>query len=134
MPWHEGISHIGSTNNYVGQQIIVTARNGSYYYVKNLGWIDKRAFNVELQQAVDNTKDSNLSTNTKRTTTEIEKQATVLGAGKSIDSLPWGTEGYCKIGNLDNFSGKTIKLTQESESYVYSPDVKGWIDKKGLNY
>ncbi|NBA61695.1 SH3-like domain-containing protein [Enterococcus mundtii] len=64
--------------------------------------------------------------------TEINKKASVLGNNKSIDTLPWGMSGYVKVGSLNNHIGNSISLTQEAGSYVYSPELKGWIDKKGL--
>lgn len=133
VPWYSGIVHIGSTSDYVNEKVTVTAKKGSYYYVANLGWIDKKAFNSELQKAVDDTPSTNVTTTNKRISTEINKKASVLGNGKSIDTLPWGMPGYVKVGSLNNYIGKNISLTQEEGSYVYSPELKGWIDKKGLS-
>ncbi|MBO1300682.1 C40 family peptidase [Enterococcus sp. DIV1271a] len=133
VPWYSGIVHIGSTSNHINEKVTVTAKKGSYYYVANLGWIDKKAFNSELQKAVDDTPSTNVITTNKRISTEINKKASVLGNGKSIDTLPWGMPGYVKVGSLNNYIGNNISLTQEEGSYVYSPELKGWIDKKGLS-
>ena len=36
---------IGTTQNYQGQEVTLTRKWGSYYYVKELkGWVDYRAF------------------------------------------------------------------------------------------
>ncbi|WP_239644642.1 C47 family peptidase [Enterococcus crotali] len=132
LPWFQGVKQLGITTDQVGRKVIVTAKNGSYYYVENLGWIDKRAFNSALQKSVDATPNQNKTTNTKWKIIEIERRAEVLGNGKSVDSLPWGKSGYVKVDNLNNHIGKNIRLTQEQGAYVYSPDIRGWIDVKGL--
>lgn len=132
VPWYSGIVHIGTTSNHLNEKVNVTAKKGSYYYVANLGWIDKKAFNPGLQKAVDDTPNTNVTTTNKCVSTEINKKASVLGNNKSIDTLPWGMSGYVKVGSLNNHIGNSISLTQEAGSYVYSPELKGWIDKKGL--
>lgn len=133
VPWHSGIAlHEGYTKDHIGQQVTIRARSGLYYYVPDMGWIDKKAFNTATQKAVDATPNQNKTTNTKWKIIEIERTAEVLGNGKSVDSLPWGKSGYAKVDNLNSHTGKNIRLTQEQGPYVYSPDVRGWIDVKGL--
>lgn len=66
------------------------------------------------------------------TMTEVSKTVMVNTQPKSIDSLPWGRQGYVKIDNSTNHTGKVVTLTQDAGSYAYSPDLKGWIDKKGV--
>lgn len=135
MPWYSGVVKLGTTGNHINEKVTVTAKSsGGYYYVANLGWIDFKAFNPELQKAVNSTPNTNVTTNTKRTIVEINTTALVIGNSKSIDSLPWGIKGYSRLGGLNDHAGKTISLTQEWGEYVYSPELKGWIDKKGLNY
>lgn len=133
MPWYAGVPKLGDTTSHLNKSVTVTARNGAYYYVANLGWIDKKAFNVELQQAVDGTPNSNSTSSTKRTMTEMNTTASVIGNDKSIDSLPWGIKGYSYLGSLNSHAGKTVNITQEWGAYVYSPELKGWVDKKGLS-
>lgn len=132
VPWYSGVTHIGYTKDHLNKKVTVTAKSGSYYYVANLGWMDKKAFDANLQKAVDGTANTNTTTNTKATITEINRSATVIGNGKTVDSLPWGMKGYIRVSSSNDYKGKTIRLTQDSGSYVYSPDLKGWIDKKGL--
>lgn len=134
MPWHSGVKKLGVTGDHVNESVTVTARTTSgYYYVANLGWIDFKAFNPELQQAVNATPNTNTTSSTKRTITEMDTTASVIGNGKSIDTLPWGIKGYSRLGSLNDHAGKTVKITQDWGAYVYSPDLKGWVDKKGLN-
>lgn len=132
VPWYSGVAINGYTKDHIGKQVVVTAKNGSYYYVSSLGWIDKKAFNAELQKAVDATANSNSVTTKKLVVTEINRSATVLGNGKTVDTLPWGTKGYVRVSSSNDYKGKTITLTQDSGSYVFSPELKGWVDKKGL--
>ena len=46
LPWFcEDKTMIGTTQNYQGQEVTLTRKWGSYYYVKELkGWVDYRAF------------------------------------------------------------------------------------------
>ena len=132
LPWFNGVPVLGYTKDYIGKQVVVSARNGSYYYVASLGWIDKKAFNQSLINQVDSVENSNTITTKKHVVTEIEKNAVINTTEKEIDTLPWGQKGYVKLGTTKSMSGKAIKLTQDSGSYVFSPDLKGWVDKKGL--
>lgn len=132
VPWYSGVTHIGYTKDHINESVTVTARNGSYYYVASLGWIDKKAFDSELQKTVDAIVNSNTVTTKKVTIFQIGKTATVIGNGKTVDTLPWGMSGYVRLSSSNDYTGKAIKLTQDSGSYVFSPDLKGWVDKKGL--
>ncbi|MDU2067040.1 MAG: hypothetical protein E6713_19665, partial [Sporomusaceae bacterium] len=96
-------------------------------------WIDKKAFNANTQSQVDAVKSSNTVTNTKWTIKNTENHLTVLNNGKSIDTLPWGKKGFKNLGNVNTYSNQYIHITQDAGSYVYSPELKGWVDKKGLS-
>jgi|GEM_PF-3804453 len=132
LPWFNGVPVIGYTKDHIGKQVVVSAKNGSYYYVSSLGWIDKKAFGQSLINQIDAVKNGNIITNKKIVVTEIEKNGVINTIEKEIDTLPWGQKGYVKPGTTKSMSGKTIKLTQDSGSYIFSPDLKGWVDKKGL--
>lgn len=41
-------------------------------------------------------------------------------------------KGYINLNRSTTYTGQVITVTQDSGSYVYSPDIKGWIDKKAL--
>ncbi len=132
VPWYSGVQVLGDSKDHIGKQVTVSARNGSYYYVANLGWIDKKAFSSDLQKAVDGTPNSNQVTNNKFVVTETDISGTINNVEKEIDTLPWGQKGYVKLGTTKSMQGKTVKITQDNGSYIYSPDLKGWVDKKGL--
>ncbi|MGJ0604326.1 C47 family peptidase, partial [Enterococcus faecalis] len=72
-------------------------------------------------------------TNTKWTIKNTENHLTVLNNGKSIDTLPWGKKGFKNLGNVNTYANQYIHITQDAGSYVYSPELKGWVDKKGLS-
>lgn len=133
IPWQSGVQHIGYTKDHINQAVTITARQGSYYYVPSLGWIDKKAFNANTQSQVDAVKSSNTVTNTKWTIKNTENHLTVLNNGKSIDTLPWGKKGFKNLGNVNTYANQYIHITQDAGSYVYSPELKGWVDKKGLS-
>ncbi|MFG5436466.1 staphopain A [Enterococcus sp. DIV2384] len=134
IPWQSGIQHIGYSKDHINQSVTIIARNGSYYFVPDLGWIDKKAFSVSTQSQVDAIKNSNTVTNTKWTIKNTENHLTVLNNGKSIDTLPWGKKGFNNLSNVNNHASQYIHITQDAGSYVYSPDLRGWVDKKGLNF
>lgn len=50
-----------------------------------------------------------------------------------IDTLPWGQKGFKNLGRANAYANNYISITQEAGSYVYSPNFRGWIDKKGLS-
>ncbi|EFM82923.1 staphopain peptidase C47 [Enterococcus faecalis TX4248] len=133
IPWQSGVQHTGYTKDHINQAVTITARQGSYYYVPSLGWIDKKAFNAKTQSQVDAVKSSNTVTNTKWTVKNTENHLTVLNNGKSIDTLPWGKKGFKNLGNVNTYANQYIHITQDAGSYVYSPELKGWVDKKGLS-
>lgn len=45
IPWQSGIQHIGYTKDHINRNVTIAVRIGSYYFVPELGWIDKKAFN-----------------------------------------------------------------------------------------
>ncbi|EMW5978149.1 C39 family peptidase, partial [Enterococcus faecalis] len=98
IPWQAGIQHIGYTKDHINQSVIINARSGSYYFVPNLGWIDKKAFNVNVQRQVDAIKSTNVTTNKKWIMREKRNHLTVLDTNMTIDTLPWGQKGFKNIG------------------------------------
>ena len=86
--------------------------NGDYF-----GWVDKRALGKARKNA--------------------RYTATVISGGFSVDSLPWGEEGYYQLGLTDNhvYSVVTVLMESENGEYAYiRNDEKelGWVDKKAL--
>ncbi|WP_424320484.1 GW dipeptide domain-containing protein [Lacticaseibacillus chiayiensis] len=134
LPWYDGVKNLSNTTDHLNEAVTVSAKNGSYYYVANLGWIDKKAFNPSVQQKVDDTPNSNTDTGKQWQMANVNLSATVKGDGKTIDSLPWGNAGFQNVSQSNDFAGQHVKLTLESGDYVYSPELKGWIDKKGLTF
>ncbi len=86
--------------------------NGDYF-----GWVDKRALGKARKNA--------------------RYTATVISGGFSVDSLPWGEEGYYQLGLTDNhvYSVVTVLMESANGEYAYiRNDEKelGWVDKKAL--
>lgn len=130
IPWQAGIQHIGYTKDHINQSVIINARSGSYYFVPNLGWIDKKAFNVNVQRQVDVIKSTNVTTNKKWIMREKRNHLTVLDTNMTIDTLPWGQKGFKNIGRANSYANNYVSITQDAGSYFYSPDLRGWIDKR----
>ena len=86
--------------------------NGDYF-----GWVDKRALGKARKNA--------------------RYTATVISGGFSVDSLPWGEDGYYQLGLTDNhvYSVVTVLMESASGEYAYirnSEKELGWVDKKAL--
>jgi len=125
LPWGtQGYEKVGSTSSLVGNifQVKGSIQNGSYFLVYvdgiEIGWVDYRAISPFKTKIVD--------------------YYSYVGNGKyEIDTLPWGTYGYKKIGNTDSILGSYAHVTSESMdgNYAYvSVNNKsiGWVDKKSL--
>ncbi|WP_228070369.1 GW dipeptide domain-containing protein [Enterococcus faecalis] len=135
LPWgRQGYVKIDNSTNHTGKVVTLNQDAGSYAYSPDLkGWIDKKAINANTQSQVDAVKISNTVTNTKWTIKNTENHLTVLNNGKSIDTLLWGKKGFKNLGNMNTYANQYIHITQDAGSYVHSPELKGWVDKKGLS-
>ena len=56
----------------------------------------------------------------------------VIAPGFSIDSKPWGEEGFKNLGATDAFLGKIVPVTEETGNGAYINTSLGWIDKRAL--
>ncbi|GEQ32281.1 hypothetical protein B795N_01630 [Marinilactibacillus psychrotolerans] len=121
-PWgYKGYEQIDSTNNYTGKviEVIRETTNGSYAFIayngKELGWIDKRAFDRK----------------------QVNYQTFISTPGYSFDSLPWGEKGFTSIGNSDNYINQKVTIIAESKNGAYGLALLngkslGWIDKRAI--
>lgn len=123
VPWgYEGYKKVGDSASYINKRVTVLREttNGAYANIAfngiELGWIDKRAFNMVAVKPY---------------------KRTVVFSGYSIDSAPWGSDGYYKISNaIDQiFNEITVVGESKSKAYVYIVNNGvgiGWIDKRAL--
>lgn len=126
LPWGtEGFENVSSTSAYVNQtvEVVGAIKNGAYVLIKQndkeLGWVDRRAISTLNVVPVN------------------QYSIYVGGPGYSIDSLPWGTPGFKKIGDTTQILGKIVTVTQESENRAYAyitvdGTPLGWVDKKAF--
>lgn len=122
LPWGtSGFQKLESVGNHLGKlvQILYKTANGSYVYAEfdgqAIGWIDVRAFGLHGN----------------------EFTGIITNGNYNIDTLPWGTPGYQKVGRTQEYMGSTytIKGSTENGAYhlVYSSDEKlGWIDSRAI--
>lgn len=113
LPW--GFSdkkNIGSTEKYIGFVVTITRKWGNYWYSQFLGgFVDSRAFEpVET----------------------ISEEKTIKNAGYSIDTKPWGTEGFETVGKSDNLIGKTFEITAKKGAYLYLHKIAKWVDSRAF--
>ena len=123
LPWGEiGFKKLGLTSNLLGQHVEVTreSSNNAYVYisVNNIGqgWIDKRALGLK----------------------GVAYNAVIKDGKYEIDSLPWGTPGFEKIGVTSDYMGGEIQIAGSTANGNYllmrvnDTDV-GWIDARSVN-
>ena len=119
-PWGEpGFENWSNTTDWLYKTIHFREENATREYANgdHFGWVDKRALGKARKNA--------------------RYTATVISAGFSIDSLPWGEEGYYQLGQTDNhvYSVVTVLMESLSGEYAYiRNDEKeiGWVDKRAL--
>ena len=113
LPWFcSDRKNVGNTKNYQGYVVTVSRKWGSYWYSQYLGgWIDYRAFE-EVET--------------------ISEEKTVKNGGYSIDTKPWGTEGFETVGKSDNLLGKTFEVTARKGAYLYIHEKAKWVDEKAF--
>ena len=119
-PWGEpGFENWSNTTDWLYKTIHFREENATREYANGdyFGWVDKRALGKARKNA--------------------RYTATVISAGFSIDSLPWGEEGYYQLGLTDNhvYSVVTVLMESLSGEYAYiRNDEKeiGWVDKRAL--
>ncbi|MGO4995028.1 GW dipeptide domain-containing protein [Jeotgalibaca porci] len=125
LPWGTtGFQSIGRAGDHAGKELQVVAKshNGAYHLIsyqgKAIGWVDYRAltpFNYK----------------------SINEKYYITSTNYSIDSLPWGTPNFKKIGNTAKMNGQLVTATKESANGAYwlillNGKELGWIDKRAL--
>ena len=91
--------------------------DGAYANGAGLGWVDKKALGKPRRDA--------------------RYKATVVSGGYSVDSKPWGENGFQQLGATDNHVDKEITVLMETKNgeYAYVRNAEkelGWVDKKAL--
>lgn len=130
-PWGtSGAREVTSGKQYLGKDVTITqekvTERSTYARVqvdgKNIGWIDKTGIE---ELVVSGTKDVNYSAN--------------IVEPWSINTKPWGIDGYKTVANGKTYFGKTVQVikeqtTQRSTYALLKVDGKeiGWIDKGAL--
>ena len=133
LPWGtSGYRTIAKSADYIGQEVDVVkeAKNGAYSLIslngELLGWIDSKAiaaYDVETDIP---------------STYETSYNAIISKTGFSIDTKPWGTNGYHTRNHTTDYLGREVKVVKETNnrSYVlisYDGELLGWVDKKALS-
>ncbi|MFL2109899.1 GW dipeptide domain-containing protein [Marinilactibacillus psychrotolerans] len=126
LPWGSPESKkVASSIDYYDKKVHVIreSKNRSYALIqidgKEIGWIDKRAFELVLAKPVN-------------------YEAIITSTTHSVDSLPWGTKGFKKVFSAGDFNnGSIFQVTQETTNGAYAQisqngNLKGWIDKKAI--
>lgn len=132
-PWGtEGYQTVGSSDSYVGKEVTVLkeaiTRRATWSLVKlpnnKQVWIDKKALNIEKIES----------------SKVVDYKALISRKGDTLNTAPWGTEGYQTVGKSDDYVGKEVTVLKEAITrratwaLVRLPGGKEqWIDKKGLN-
>lgn len=124
VPWgYPGFVKLATTQTYMGQELRVIAKSADGYNLLSangviIGWVDSRAIQAFSY-------------------TEQNYQSYITNGNYEVDSLPWGSTGFKKLGNTGKYLGKKATITKESsnKAYVYATvegKTVGWIDKKAF--
>lgn len=133
VPWGtEGFKTTVDSNKYLNTEVVVTQEKttakGTYALLtqggKSLGWMDKTGLSLTR---IISTKDVHYRG-------KISKPWT-------INTRPYGTEGYATIANYHSHLGKDVVITKEAktsdgETYLYlvlNGTALGWINKTGIS-
>ncbi|MGX7349128.1 N-acetylmuramoyl-L-alanine amidase [Dolosicoccus paucivorans] len=131
-PWGlDGYQNLGFTRDYQGRTVYgleeVTTDRATFVKVKFgdfEGWVDKRGIDIE----------------------EIKSQQFIKFAGKvkdrshTIDTLPWGVEGFERLANTRQFVGRTVYGTEEAITdrgrfvKVRVGDLTGWVHDQAIEF
>ncbi|WP_223156021.1 GW dipeptide domain-containing protein [Desemzia incerta] len=133
LPWGtSGYKTIAKSTDYIGQEVDVVkeAKNGAYSLIslngELLGWIDSKAIAVyDVETDIPSSYDTSYN-------------AVVSKTGFSIDTKPWGTNGYHTRNHTTDYLGREVKVVKETNNrnYVlisYDGELLGWVDKKALS-
>lgn len=130
LPWGmKGYQRVGLTRDYSNQlvKVLREAQNGAYLLIELdgelLGWVDHKAVRSEPRKLSD--------------AVDISYDVVVQDGWYSIDSLPWGTPGYYRIGNTTQYKGETLKVVQETKNGNYqliekNGELLGWVDHRSV--
>lgn len=117
-PWGEpGFETWSHTDDWLYKTIHFREEKNGYANGDYLGWVDKRALGKARKNA--------------------RYTATVVSAGYSVDSLPWGEDGYYQLGLTDNHVWSVVTVLMESlngeYAYIRNEEKElGWVDKRAL--
>ena len=113
LPWFcSDRKNIGNTKDYQGYVVTVSRKWGGYWYSHYLGgWIDERALIPVIT---------------------IEKELTIKHGGYSVDTKPWGTDGFKTIMKTDELLNKKFRVTAQRGSYYYVHNIAKWIDMRAF--
>ena len=126
-----GFKNISRSSEYYNKNVIVTEEKvttrGTFAYIlingKGIGWIDKKALDVEEL----------ISEKTVNYTAKITTKV------HTIDTLPYGLEGFKNVAKSSAYYNKQVRVTKERTTrrgtfclISFNDRILGWIDKKAL--
>lgn len=133
LPWGVyGYKRISSTTQYLNEEvkIVQETSNGEYVLIEQnnrlIGWVDRRSLKIPQ---IGNPKDSH----------PVNFEVTIKEKNYSVDTLPWGTDGYQKIDRTANYVGKevtAIRQTNNGNYLLLELDGKlfGWVDYRAIEF
>lgn len=121
-PWGvKGSEYWGRTDDYIGHVVTIVEESPNREYANtDLGWIDKRALIAPEPERI-----------------LISYEASLIAAGYSIDTKPWGENGFNTVDLSDKYIGHKLMVDAETVSGEYARISKngerlGWIDKRAI--
>lgn len=130
MPWGmNGFQRLGRTEVHADQLVNVVreAQNGAYLLIELngelLGWVDHRAVNTNARRISNGI--------------DISYDVIVQNGGYSLDSQPWGTNGFVRLSNTTQYRGQEARVVQETKNGNYvllqqNGQLIGWADHRSV--
>lgn len=132
LPWGTaGYQRLDSSASYLGKEVKVVraTKSGNYLLIEKdnqlLGWIDHRAIKAKHEIGM------------VPNASPVEYRTTLSKGGYSVDTLPWGVEGYQRVKWSHQYSDKNVEVSYEFGSYALIEQnglSLGWVDKKALSH
>ncbi|MGE7367138.1 GW dipeptide domain-containing protein, partial [Desemzia incerta] len=128
----KGFETITKSQDYLGEKVIVTqeikTQRGTFALISQgntqIGWLDIRALEEEEVQE----------------TNEVDYTAMIVKGKNSIDTLPYGINGFETITYSQTYLGETVRVTEEKVTQrgtfawiELNGEGIGWIDTSALD-
>ncbi|WP_313467425.1 GW dipeptide domain-containing protein, partial [Carnobacterium sp.] len=123
----QGYKILAKSSEYYENQVTITKEavtdRATWAYISGLGWMDKAGLTIEKITSQTNT----------------NYKARITRSTDTINTKPWGTEGYQTVAYSKDYFGGEVTVTKEAKTsratwalIAFNGKELGWIDIKAL--